>query len=273
MWYAGLWTTSSTSAASAASTSRSSTPTWSSSTALIPDQPAPSSSEISSRVEHWTMMMMNIFRDSNGNFLVAGRSKAISTKHFTHCPCFQNLKLKLLHLKQIYINESRLCHYLFYIERSSYNSRVLCVSAIFWLSIFLLSSNLSYLCNQKSQSYWLSICRIYLSVSLSFFIYLSILGVLIAAWWWTTCRSTGSTVTTRTTRLSSTTASWRLSGIRRTQEPGGKTYFRSPGKPLDEKKNVRRITGVFPTDINRTDYGFCLEISIEYKFKQWPAGK
>ena len=173
MWYAGLWTTSSTSAASAASTSRSSTPTWSSSTALIPDQPAPSSSEISSRVEHWTMMMMNIFRDSNGNFLVAGRSKAISTKHFTHCPCFQNLKLKLLHLKQIYINESRLCHYLFYIERSSYNSGVLCVSAIFWLSIFLLSSNLSYLCNQKSQSYWLSICRIYLSVSLSFF-YLSI---------------------------------------------------------------------------------------------------
>ena len=131
-------------------------------------------------------------------------------------------------------------------------------------SFFYLQTCLIYVIKSRSLIDYLSVVSIYLLVCL-FFIYLSILGVLIAAWWWTTCRSTGSTVTTRTTRLSSTTASWRLSGIRRTQEPGGKTYFRSPGKPLDEKKNVRRITGVFPTDINRTDYGFCLEISIEYK--------
>ena len=140
------------------------------------------------------------------------------------------------------------------------------VSQLFfgYRSFFYLQTCLIYVIKSRSLIDYLSVVSIYLLVCL-FFIYLSILGVLIAAWWWTTCRSTGSTVTTRTTRLSSTTASWRLSGIRRTQEPGGKTYFRSPGKPLDEKKNVRRITGVFPTDINRTDYGFCLEISIEYK--------
>ena len=148
------------------------------------------------------------------------------------------------------------------------------VSQLFfgYRSFFYLQTCLIYVIKSRSLIDYLSVVSIYLLVCL-FFIYLSILGVLIAAWWWTTCRSTGSTVTTRTTRLSSTTASWRLSGIRRTQEPGGKTYFRSPGKPLDEKKNVRRITGVFPTDINRTIMGFAWRFQLNTNVQCTSAGK